>query len=268
MDFFRIGVGVGVRKRSKVRGYGLLLAGLAMLGGLVLMLGRGKDEGVEVRFSSMVYARVDGSAGEDGAVSIFLEGFSGELRELMGRRLTTSRGVMALGQPESVLGNLVTDMVRSLLPEKTGMEADVVILNRGGLRIPLPEGEVTVGTMFELLPFENYVVLLRFAGVELLRIADEIAVEGGEPVSGLTLVISDGGAREVLVGGERVDGERLYWVATNNWLADGGGPMPTLWEPRERIDTEVLIRDIFIEYLSARDVIEPLLDGRIRGGGS
>ena len=207
---------------------------------------------------------VDDTLTPDPEVAAFIEGYAIELNRIMNRRITVSRGVIERGQPESPLGNLTADILRFMSARELGQEVDIAILNRGGLRIPIPEGDVTVGTMFELMPFENYITLLRFDGRQIMQLAQELAEEGGEPVSGLRMRIADGRPTDLLINDDRVRPERSYWIATNNWLADGGGPLPTLWQPRERINTDVLIRDAFIEYLNTQPYIEPHTDGRIR----
>lgn len=208
--------------------------------------------------------KVDDSLNPDPEVSAFITGFATELNRMMNRRITVSRAVIERGQPESPLGNLTADILRFISGRELGREVDIAILNRGGLRIPIPEGDITVGTMFELMPFENYITLLRFDGRQIRQLANELAIEGGEPVSGLRMRIDGDRATDLLINDDRVRPERMYWVATNNWLADGGGPLPTLWQPLERINTEVLIRDAFIEYLNTQPYIEPRTDGRIR----
>lgn len=208
--------------------------------------------------------KVDDSLDPDPEVSAFITGFATELNRMMNRRITVSRAVIERGQPESPLGNLTADILRFISGRELGQEVDIAILNRGGLRIPIPEGDITVGTMFELMPFENYITLLRFDGRQIRQLANELAIEGGEPVSGLRMRIDGDRATDLLINDDRVRPERMYWVATNNWLADGGGPLPTLWQPLERINTEVLIRDAFIEYLNTQPYIEPRTDGRIR----
>lgn len=210
------------------------------------------------------YIRVDESFEPDPEVSEFILSFATELNRKMNRRITVSRAVIERGQPESPLGNLTADILRFISGRELGREVDIAILNRGGLRIPIPEGDITVGTMFELMPFENYITLLRFDGRQIRQLANELAIEGGEPVSGLRMRIDGDRATDLLINDDRVRPERMYWVATNNWLADGGGPLPTLWQPLERINTEVLIRDAFIEYLNTQPYIEPRTDGRIR----
>lgn len=210
------------------------------------------------------YIFVDDSIDPHPDILAFLEEYAVELNRVMNRRITVSKGVIERGQPESPLGNLTADILRSHASRELGKEVDIALLNRGGLRIPIPEGDVTVGTMFELMPFENYITLLRFNGRQIRQIANELAIEGGEPISGLRMRIDGNRAVDLLVGEKSVDPNRDYWLATNNWMADGGGPIPTLWEALERIDTTILLRDAFIESLNTRETIQPETDGRLR----
>lgn len=210
------------------------------------------------------YLRIDDSILPDEEMEAFIKEYASDLFAYMGRKLTVSTGVIERGQPESPLGNLTADILRNRATREMGVQVDVAILNRGGLRIPIPEGDVTVGTVYELMPFENHITMLRFNGRQMRQLANELAIEGGEPVSGLRMRIDNGTATDLLVNGQPVSDQKEYWVATNNWLADGGGPLPTLWSPLERRDLEVMIRDAFIEYLVHVPEISPFTDYRIR----
>jgi 2',3'-cyclic-nucleotide 2'-phosphodiesterase (5'-nucleotidase family) len=178
--------------------------------------------------------------------------------------LTRSTGIIERGKPEGALGNLTADILRNRATREIDKTVHIAILNNGGLRVPLPEGPVNIGHIFELMPFENHITILKLTGEQVISLADEIAAVGGEPVSGIRFRIKNGRAEDVLVGSRSVDPNERYWIATNNWLADGGGDMPTLWSPQERWDMQVLIRDAFIEYLKYMPVIEPVTDSRIR----
>ncbi len=215
--------------------------------------------------SDWEYLRMDDSIEPDAEMKAFIEPYREELFREMNLVIAISNGVIERGQPESPLGNLTADILRNRASREMGKEVDIAILNRGGLRVPIPEGEVTVGHMYELMPFENHITLLRFTGSQIRQLANELAIEGGEPVSGLRMRIDGDQARDLLVGNMSVQDSREYWVATNNWMADGGGPLPTLWSPLERVDVEVLLRDAFIEYLRHQpEPLEPRTDNRIR----
>lgn len=213
---------------------------------------------------SIEYHEITGEIIPDEAMAYFIEPYVAPIRHTMNRVLTVSEGSFTRAQPEGTLGNLAADILRSRAAYEMRTRVDVAIMNNGGLRIPLPEGDITVGQIFELMPFENHITVLKFSGNQILKLAGEIAAMGGEPVSGLRMRIQDGMARDVLVGHQNVNPERFYWVATNNWMADGGGDMPTLWEPIERVDHDLLIRDAFIEYLNHQTVIQPNIDHRLR----
>lgn len=202
--------------------------------------------------------------GDDADIHAIIEPYRDELKDQLNKVLTISTGLIERNKPEGALGNLTADILRNRATRELGETVHIAILNNGGLRIPLPHGPVNVGHIYELMPFENYITILKFPGEKVIRIADEIAAFGGEPVSGIRFRIHNGRAEDILVGNRSVDPDSTYWVATNNWLADGGGGMPTLWEPLERVDKEVLLRDAFIEYLKYVSEIEPATDSRIR----
>ncbi|MDI6400886.1 5'-nucleotidase C-terminal domain-containing protein [Balneolaceae bacterium ANBcel3] len=234
---------------------------------LVLLLFQGcrSTESVsDTDYTTHIYYSIDDSVENDPSMAAYVLPYVKEMGKTMNRPLVVSRGAFERGKPEGALGNLTADIVRFRAMAELRKKVDVGILNNGGLRIPLPEGEINVGHIYELMPFENHIAVLEFTGDQLLSIADELAAVNGEAVSGIRFRIVDGRARDVLVDSMTVDPERTYLVATNNWMADGGGASSTLWEPVQRIDLNVLIRDAFIEYLNHREFIEPYIDQRIR----
>ncbi|MFW6348325.1 MAG: 5'-nucleotidase C-terminal domain-containing protein [Cyclonatronaceae bacterium] len=255
-----------VKRFSKTFLSAFLLSGLLFSGGCGSFSGSTSEKDFAHQRSdfSSEYTEMDAAITEDAEVEAFLSEYAEALNREMNRRISISTAVIERGQPESPLGNLTADITRERASRALGREVDIALLNRGGLRTPIPEGDVTVGMMYELMPFENYITLLKFSGEQIRDIANELAVEGGEPVSGLRMRIDGDRATDILVGGDPVRAGQTYWLATNNWMADGGGPIPTLWEPLERRDTTTLLRDAFIESLNTRQEISPETDGRIR----
>lgn len=211
-----------------------------------------------------IYYDIDEDIEDDEAMSAFIRPYVRELEKTMNRVITVSEGPFERAHPEGTLGNLTADIVRYRATAEMREKVDVCIMNNGGLRVPLPEGEITVGHIYELMPFENHIAVLRFSGEQVRQIAGELAEVNGEAVSGMRFRIDDGQARDILVDSMSVRPEEYYWVATNNWMADGGGPSETLWDPVERRDLDVLIRDAIIEYLDRKESIAPYLDQRIR----
>lgn len=219
---------------------------------------------VDVFFTDQEYVPLDETIDSDPDMSALIAQYAKDLDRVLDRQLTVSTAVMPVEQPESAIGNLCADILLSEARRHSGKEIDIALMNHRGLRITLPKGPITVRTIFELMPFENNITLLKFTGAQIQQLAHEIAAYGGEPISGMRMRIDGEQGRDVTVGDEPLDPEATYWLATNVWMANGGGEMPTLWEPQERIDLPALIRDSFIEYLDQLDKIEPQLDGRIK----
>jgi 2',3'-cyclic-nucleotide 2'-phosphodiesterase (5'-nucleotidase family) len=240
---------------------------LSLFLALILLAQCGSTEGVyehDVAGTGHVYYEIDDDIEDDHAMSELIGPYVRDMARTMNRVLTVSEGPFERGHPEGALGNLSADIVRFRATAEMRRRVDISVMNNGGLRVPLPEGVITVGHIYELMPFENYIAVLRFSGEQIIQIANELAAVNGEAVSGIRFRIVDGSARDILIDSLSVDPDRHYWLATNNWMADGGGDAPTLWEPLERHNINILIRDAIIEYLRARESIAPFTDQRIR----
>ncbi|MFM2135793.1 MAG: hypothetical protein RL021_1193, partial [Bacteroidota bacterium] len=119
-----------------------------------------------------------------------------QLEKQMKEVLCTSAVAMEKGTPDGALGNFVADVCLEMgnrrLNESgigSNLTADVVILNNGGLRRPIPAGPVCLGDFYEVMPFENQLVVLTCNGRLLQQICEFIASKGGTPVSGMGFII-------------------------------------------------------------------------------
>ncbi|MFN2394443.1 MAG: 5'-nucleotidase C-terminal domain-containing protein [Bacteroidales bacterium] len=190
----------------------------------------------------------------------------------MSRVLVQSAQVMERGTPEGLLNNFVADLVfdigKDLYQPDDDKGIDFCLLNYGGLRVPLPEGEITYERVFELLPFENEMVVVTISGQKTRELFEYLAAaDRGMPVSGLTLTIKDDEPHEILIQGEELDTNRSYKVLTSDYLAGGGDLMNFFLQP---INYELLgmrVRDAIILHMQQvndkGEKIESELDGRI-----
>ncbi len=200
----------------------------------------------------------------DSALSELLRGYREKMGDQLAEVLSHAAGDFVKSDPEGALDNLVADAALEVMRARAPGGADVVLLNDGGLRVPISKGPILMRHAYELLPFENRMVILEFSGEQLLRLADQIARSGGEPIAGWTMEIGDSTAREVQVDGRPVDPGAVYRLVTVDYLADGGGVWPVLWEDVPRQDFPPLIREVFVEYLRGTKEVHPTLDKRIR----
>jgi 2',3'-cyclic-nucleotide 2'-phosphodiesterase (5'-nucleotidase family) len=122
-----------------------------------------------------------------------------------------------------------------------------------------------VGDVLEFMPYDNHLVILKLKGFDLERLVQQVAKAGGAPISGVRFSIgSNGRARGILVNSEVISPERDYLVATSNWAADGGDQFPALWSAVDRVDLQLQLKDLFIDYFKSESDLYNITDGRIR----
>jgi len=186
-----------------------------------------------------------------------------QMNEVIGQAAETMKG----HAPESLLSNFNADVYRQAASDFLGEKVDIAIVNLGGLRTVVPAGNITVGKIFELMPFENELVVLWLKGDKLSDLLQFFASVGGEGVSGLRMEISNGKAVNVTVDGKKLVAEKLYSIATNDYLAGGNDKMVQLAQYEKRVNTGVKIRTILLDYIKNEtkkgNKIQSKLDGRI-----
>ena len=174
------------------------------------------------------------------------------------------------GRPESPLTNFCADLLRIesdsiCLKQFPSIHIDIAMLNRGGLRVPIPKGEVKVQAMFELMPFENQVVFLKLSGADLRKFIDHMAARGGEGVSGMKFGIKENKGINPEIDGKPLEDTKVYWLATSDYLANGGDGNLVLKEINERVLSGVKLRDLFIDHLRKLGHLGILIDAKKDG---
>ncbi len=186
------------------------------------------------------------------------------LASKMARVLNTSDQAMVKNRPEGLLSNFCADLIFEEVTELKGFEADFCLLNHGGLRSALPQGEITVEDIFQLMPFDNEAVVLELSGENVLKIASYFSTSGGEPISQATVDLSES---TIKIKGEFVDINATYKVITSDYLANGGDKMTFFNAPISVKKTGLKIRDLIIEYIEEEfqegNTLKSTLDGRI-----
>lgn len=191
--------------------------------------------------------------------------YKARVDSMMAPVLGMSKVAMSSGRPESLLGNWAADvMVEG--GTATGLEpADMGLINVGGLRNNMPEGIVRRGDIMLISPFENYVVVLEMKGSDLLELMHNIAAVRGEAVSSSVRmeISANGDLLSCTIGGKEIDHQRIYTIATIDYLAEGNDKMTALKKALKRHDTGLLARDVMMEYVLKHRVIDSKMEGRI-----
>jgi 2',3'-cyclic-nucleotide 2'-phosphodiesterase (5'-nucleotidase family) len=173
------------------------------------------------------------------------------------------------GKWQTSIGDLIADacvergnLVFKAREKKT---IDLCLLNHGGIRAILPKGNVTTRSAFEIMPFENNLVVIALKGNQILEITSYIIkVQKAQPLSGMTFTIAkDKTAKNILIQGKPLDLNKTYYVATNDYLANGGDSMTFFAKGVEKFDLNYKLRDVLIDYFKEVDTISVSKDKRI-----
>lgn len=153
-------------------------------------------------------------------------------------------------QPEGPLNNLLADAMINIAKEKYKTDVHAAFANYGGIRLPsLPAGNITRGKVFELSPFDNIIVLLKVKGDTLQQFLDLVAFRGGWPCAGISFQIKDKKAINVMIGGVPLDQNKIYTIATLDYIANGGDDCVML-KSIPQLNNGFLFRDALLEYFS------------------
>lgn len=152
-------------------------------------------------------------------------------------------------KPNSNMGGWLADVIKDIA-NANGEKVDFAVQNYGGMRIPsIAKGNVTVGKIYELMPFDNLVVVLEADGSLVKQFCDHLAQSGGWPISdGLEFTIKDSVAQNILVSGEALDLEKSYRIAMPDYVANGGNDCK-FFMPIKQEKIDIMIRDGIIGWL-------------------
>lgn len=201
----------------------------------------------------------------DAEAQRIVEPYKASVDSVMMPPLGLSRRAMSGKRPESLLGNWAADVLVET-STATGMErADMGLMNVGGLRSNMPEGIVRRGDIIQISPFENKVVVVELRGSDLMELMRNIASVHGEAVSHSVRmeITKDGQLIGATIGGEPIREDRIYRVATIDYLAEGNDKMVALKKKLRQHEMNMLAREAFMEYILKTQVIDSRLEGRI-----
>lgn len=172
------------------------------------------------------------------------------------------------GELNSTLSNMFADatyeMSNPVFNKMSGENIDIVLLNNGGIRSIISKGNISEKTAFELMPFENSIVVLELNGLSIIKMIDYLRkVKLQHPISGLQITLNnDYSVNEVKINGVSIENEKKYYVATTDYLLEGGDKMYFLAETTKTTDINYKMRDILIDYFKKYDTLKLKSDNR------
>ena len=211
----------------------------------------------------------------DSLIDNFIEPFKTEINNSLDSTIAFSPRYLSKKDLDknslnTAVGNFMADAVFEMATDKISKsesypsQIDFVLLNHGGIRSSLPQGNLSKRTAFQLMPFENAIVLVDLTPEGLQQLLSYLAKnQRAHPVSGLKLEINnDGEILDVEINNHKVDPNKNYVVATNDYLLNGGDKMTFLQQNNTVYNINYKIREALIDYMFINDTIAPISDNR------
>lgn len=172
---------------------------------------------------------------------------------------------------ECAMGNLIAD---AMLARVKDQGVEIAIQNGGGIRASIDAGEVTMGEVLTVLPFQNTLSTFDVTGKTIIDALEngvsEIEDGAGRfpQVAGMSYafdVAKPAGNRisDVMVGGAPIDPAKVYSVVSNNYVRNGGDGYAMFKSAENAYDFGPDLADVTAEFLAAKGPYTPYTDGRI-----
>ena len=178
-----------------------------------------------------------------------------------------SSKAMVRSYPECELSNLFIDVIMDRVSRETGKKVDVGIANFGGIRVDMPQGDILLDDIMSMFPFKNNIVYVSLKGSSLLKLFENMAKTKFQVLGGVNIECEDGELDKVLVGGNDIDPDKIYGVATISFLLNGGDDLFLGKNAIEQIDIPIDISEVMIDYVKAQTIagrpVEYEKDGRV-----
>lgn len=207
----------------------------------------------------------------DAEAAQFIAPYKNKVDSIMGPVVGTTAHYITRNRPESELSNLLCDIL--VWGGKAFNEQPVFsVYNMGGIRANLPKGNITVGDVTEVAPFENKICFLTLTGEKVTELFQQIAHRGGEGLShAVKLVITkDGHLVSATINGEPVDPQKSYRVATLDYLAEGNDQLVAFKSgadvvaPKQKENNvRYIIMNYFREQAAQGKAVESRVEGRV-----
>ena len=130
--------------------------------------------------------------------------------------------MMGKGFPEGELSNWAIDIIMESVQELSGKPVHMGVLNFGGIKADIPQGDVTLDDMQSIFPFKNHVVYLEIKGSEVRKLLEDMAAGRFQVLGGVKVVAENRQLVSAEVGGAPIEDDKVYGVATISFLLNGG----------------------------------------------
>lgn len=206
----------------------------------------------------------------DTAIASFIKPFSEHINKTLDSVLAYNPQDLnkSEGELNTAIGNLMADIVMEqanpVFKSRTGEDIDIVLLNHGGIRSSIGKGSITARTAYSVMPFENEIVVAELKGEKILDMISYLENNRTpHPVSGIKLKADKNNKiTSATINGNEIDPDQSYFVATSDYLQQGGDNMSFFQDPVNLFVIDYKIRNAIIDYFQQVDTLKTAIDDR------
>lgn len=205
---------------------------------------------------SYTMVRLDSSwdAKTDAKLARYVARQKAKLDKQMGVVIGHCQETMNSAPPQSPLSNFLTDLLLEKGTDYVQSEdfprCDIALLNFGGIRSQLSAGDIHVGDIYSLSPFDNYLVFIELKGSELRKALERFKpLTQNAPFAGAQMTFQGGKPVRILIGGEPLRDDRIYRLVTLNFISEGGDNILQGVEYERVLYTPVVFRNFLIREI-------------------
>ncbi|TRO67008.1 5'-nucleotidase C-terminal domain-containing protein [Christiangramia sabulilitoris] len=211
----------------------------------------------------------DSIIGEE-SIMEFIEPFKQHLNKTLDSTIAYNPVLLSKndGDLNTALGNLMADavmeQVNPIIKKRTGRDIDMVLLNKGGIRAELPAGDVSARSGYNLMPFENEIVVAELSGKQMKKMLSYLEkAKSAHPVSGIKIKADkDYKITQATINNKEINESETYYVATSDYLFYGGDNMMFFKDPSNLYPSDYKLRNLLIDYFKKVDTIKASIDNR------
>ena len=209
------------------------------------------------------YNEVESGMQQDSSFDSLISTYRIKMDAMMNEVIGSSDSTLVKYAPESPLGNFSADVIYTaglnnaskLVGKELTKENSFCLLNFGGLRAPLNQGNITVGNIYELMPFDNRVVVVELEVEQIREMLDYLYEKNGQPVSDNARFVLSKAAKKLWLNDKPYNFKEKLYIITSDYLAGGGDKMTFLSDASNLWDSGVLMRDIYLEHVRRQKTI-------------
>lgn len=209
---------------------------------------------------------VSSSIKENEAIKNTIMPYKESMEKLMNGKISYTSVELTKQGDNSNLGNLLADYTYEGATEWAKQNnlpsVDAAVINIGGIRSVISKGDILLKHIFEVMPFENEVVIVKMNGEAMQELFNYYKGRKNNPVSHLIIETNGKVLKRTLIKGQPLDMSRTYYIATSDYLALGGDNMK-FFKKGEMISTSIKLRDLFIDKFKQNPDVKTPTDIRL-----